>query len=365
MTANPERIAEVRLPSCFDRDAAPELVESLNEAVRNAGDEVALDLREVERFDSAGMAVILDTLKQARARGVKVRLLGLSDALYDFFTLVSIDRLLRPGETTRGAGFIERVGGVFVPMIDALRHGVSMLGFAVWSVVAAPFRGDKARADMAVDEMYLAGNGGISVVTLIGFLLGAILAMQAWVQLRLFSAEIFIADMVAVSVTREIGPLMTAILLAARSGSSIAAKLGTMVINEEVDALRQMGIHPVKYLVSPKVLALAAVAPCLCILFCAVAIIGGMLFGVLVAGIEWGAYIEQTHKALKLADLFSGLVKSSTFGVVVAVVGSTLGLGVKGGSEGVGLATTRSVVSSIFLIICVDAVFVLLLRVGA
>jgi len=365
MTDPSERTAEVRLPSCFDSDAAPELVASLNAAVRAGNEEVALDLRAVERFDSAGMAVILDTLKQARANGVKVRLLGLSDALYDFFTLVSIDRLLRPGETTRRPGFVERVGATFVPMIDAFARGLRMLGFALWSFVVAPFRGEKVRAEMAVDEMYLAGNGGISVITMIGFLLGMILAMQAWVQLRLFGAEIFIADMVAVSVTREIGPLMTAILMAARSGSSIAAKLGTMVINEEVDALRQMGIHPVRYLVSPKVLALAAVTPCLTVLFCAIAIIGGMLFGVLVAGIEWGAYIEQTHKALKLADLFSGLVKSATFGVVVALVGCTLGLGVRGGSEGVGLATTRAVVASIFLIICVDAVFVLLLRVGA
>ena len=365
MTTTSERISEVRLPSCFDRDAAPELVASLNDAVRAGNEEVALDLRAVERFDSAGMAVILDTLKQARANGVKVRLLGLSDALYDFFTLVSIDRLLRPGETTRRAGFVERIGSVFVPMLEACAHGAHMLGFAMWSVIAAPFRGEKVRADMAVDEMYLAGNGGISIVTMIAFLLGMILAMQAWVQLRLFGAEIFIADMVSVSVTREIGPLMTAILIAARSGSSIAAKLGTMVINEEVEALRQMGIHPVKYLVSPKVVALALVTPCLCVLFNMVAIIGGMLFGGLIVGIEWSAYVEQTHKALKLGDLFSGLVKSAAFGVVVAIVGCSLGLGVKGGSEGVGHATTRAVVSSIFLIICVDAVFVLLLRVGA
>lgn len=189
--------------------------------------------------------------------------------------------------------------------------------------------------------------------------------MQAWVQIKLFGADIFVADMVAVGVTREIGPLMTAILLAARSGSSIAARLGTMVINEEVDALVQMGIHPTRYLVAPKVLGLALANPCLTLVFCAMAILGGWLFGVTTVGLDAMAYLEQTHQALLPGDLLSAMIKGTTFGALIGAVACSLGLGVTGGPEGVGRATTRAVVTSIFLIILVDAFFVRFVKFGA
>ncbi|MFQ5504319.1 MAG: ABC transporter permease [Planctomycetota bacterium] len=353
-----------QLPGSLDRRSVLEVSDRMQQILGGGQKEILLDLTHIESFDSAGMALILDTLQRAEQEGSRVHLMGLTDSLYDFFSLLSVERLLESEPEPLRPSLLERIGARVSPMIDSCVQGLGLFARTLCMIVTGPFRGEKSRLGMMVGEMYLAGNGGVSIVTLISFLLGLILAMQAWVQLRLFGAEIFIADMVSVSVTREIGPLMTAILVAARSGSAIAAQLGTMVINEEVAALRQMGIHPISYLVMPKLLGLAIVTPCLCALFCFVALVGGLLFGCLLVGLEWGAYLEETHKALKLGDVVSSALKSVSFGVVIASVSCTLGLGVRGGPEGVGLATTRSVVASIFLIIVVDAIFVLLLRVG-
>ena len=168
--------------------------------------------------------------------------------------------------------------------------------------------------------------------------------------------------MVGISIVTEIGPLMTAIILAARSGSSNAAQLGSMVVGEEVDALKQMGVDPVRFLVVPKVLALAVAVLILGVVFDIVGMIGGALFGLLVADINLNAYASQTRMALDLTDFSVAMLKSLAFGICVGVVGCSLGLQVKGGSQGVGQATTNAVVLSIFLIIVVDSVFVTVQR---
>src|SRR5262249_16845752 len=155
-------------------------------------------------------------------------------------------------------------------------------------------------------------------------------------------------DMVGVSVTTEIGPLMTAIILASRSGSRNAAQLGSMVVSEELDALKQMGLQPVRFLVVPKVIALALGTALLTLVFDLIAIWGGALFGTLAAGIALNAYKDQTQQALQLGDLLIAFAKSLAFGGCVGVVGCSLGLRVEGGSEGVGKATTNAVVLSVF-----------------
>ncbi len=341
----------------------PELRREIDAVYRQC-DALTLDLSALESFDSSGMALLVEYLERGRRDGKRVELSGLQGPVCDFFSLLSVERLLDEKETKARTGFVERVGDLVLPMVDSARVSARTVGSALMGAALAPFRKEKLRFGRTAEEIFLAGNGGVPIVILIAFLLGMILAMQAWVQLRIFAAELFIADMVAVSVTREIGPLMTAILVAARSGSSIAAQLGTMVINEEVASLEQMGVHPGKYLVVPKILALAISTPCLAMLFSGVAIVGGALFGVTVVGLEWGTYLDRTHTALQIHDLLGCILKSTVFGGLVASVACGLGLNVTGGPEGVGRATTGSVVASIFLIIVVDAVFVLLFKVG-
>ncbi len=355
----------ILMPSRFDRETVPALLQEVRRGIHEGQHRICLDLREVESFDSAGMALVVGALRAAREAGLQIEIQGVQDSVYDFFSLVSVERLLEEPQALPRPGFIEGLGGLALPLAEGSQKGAILIGRSMWGWVLSPFRGQKLRLGKIAEEIFQAGNGAMFIVALIGFLLGLILAMQAWVQLKIFGADIFVADMVAVGVTREIGPLMTGVLVAARSGSSIAARLGTMVINEEVDALEQMGIHPNRYLVAPKVLGLAMATPCLTLVFCTMAILGGWLFGVTTVGLDAMAYIEQTHQALRTADILAAVIKGATFGALIAAVACSLGLGVRGGPEGVGRATTRAVVTSIFLIILVDAFFVLFVKLGA
>ncbi|MGE0142327.1 MAG: ABC transporter permease [Planctomycetota bacterium] len=344
--------------AALDRGTASATAERMTEAVAGAAGPVVVDLSRVERFDSAGLGGIVEGMREAHSKGVEVRLRGLSQPMLDFFSLLSVQRLTSATVVPPKRDPIRAVGGAVLPLLEAL----SAIGMTAWesaaAVVVGPFRRRPIRLDRLGIELDHAANGALPIVVLIGFLLGLVLAMQAWVQLRVWGAEIYVADMVGVSVLTEIGPLMTAIVLAARSGSSNAAQLGSMVVSEEIDALRQMGIDPTRFLVVPKVLSLAMSVLALGIVFDVVAICGGALFAWLVAGIEPAAFREQLSSALKLGDFAVASFKCITFGACVGVVGCALGLRVEGGSEGVGRATTNAVVLSIFLVIVVDTVFV-------
>ncbi len=364
MDSSAKSVRTLELPPLFDRSSVGTLQGEIESALEAEPDRILLDLGPVERFDSSGMALLIETLRKGRDRGIEIRLRGAGGGVLDFLSLLSVDRLVTVDRERDPRPWIVRLGAVFIPVLDSTESGLRLVGRAIVEFFRDLWTGKTMHRDRFLEEVSHAGNGGMGIVLLIGFLLGLILAMQAWIQLRVFGAVQYIADMVAVSVTREIGPLMAAILVAARSGSSIAAQLGTMTINEEVDALRQMGVHPMRYLVLPKMLALGLATPCLAILFCGAAILGGALFGILAVGIEPGVFLESTRKALKFADLLGCLLKAGVFGFLIASVGCSLGLNVKGGPEGVGRATTGAVVASIFLIIVFDAIFVLALRVS-
>lgn len=341
----------IQLAERLDRAEAPKVLGALDGAPRAAGP-VVVDLGRVEAFDSAGLGAMLEGMQRVRAAGSEVKLRGLSKPMLDFFSLVSVERLLRRPAPPPREGAIEKLGGAVEPAWHTLTGVLSVLAGIVRSLARRP------RLDRTILEVDLAAGGALGIVALIAFLLGLVLAMQAWVQLRVWGAEIYMADMVGVSVTSEIGPLMTAIILAARSGSSNAAQLGSMVIGEEIEALQQMGVHPLRFLAVPKVLALAFAAVALGIVFDAVAIAGGALFGFTAAGIQPGAYFEQTRLALEVDEYTVGKLKSLMFGIAIGVVSCALGLRVTGGSEGVARATTKAVVLPIFLIIVMDAVFV-------
>lgn len=224
-----------------------------------------------------------------------------------------------------------------------------------WTIVA-PLRGKKVRWASTFDQMVLIGVNSIPIVGVICFFVGLILAMQAAYQLERFGASIYVADLVGVSMTREMGPLLTAIIIAGRSGSAIAAEIGTMKVYEEIDALRTMGFNPVQFLVVPRLLAMLIMLPCLTLIADFVGIMGGLSFAVFSLKISFIRYVTQTVDALVMKDLITGLIKTLVFAVIVAKVGCYQGFSVKGGAEGVGKATTASVVASIFLIILADLV---------
>jgi phospholipid/cholesterol/gamma-HCH transport system permease protein len=252
------------------------------------------------------------------------------------------------------AGQIGRQTIHFLVHLDrVVRLGVDTL----WWVVVAPFKGKGLRWRSMVEQMVRIGFDSVPIVCTISFFVGLIMAMQAAYQLERFGATIFVADLVAVSIIRELGPLLTAIIIAGRSGSGIAAEIGTMKVAEEIDALRTMGLNPIGFLVVPRALAMVIVLPCLTLLADLVGIIGGYLIGVTTLDISSIRYYNQTANALVMKDLTTGLVKSGFFAMIISAVGCYQGFIVEGGAEGVGKSTTSSVVASIFLIIAADVFF--------
>jgi phospholipid/cholesterol/gamma-HCH transport system permease protein len=356
--------ASIQVESTLDRATVGSVLARIQAAEAAATSRLTLDLAQVRKFDSAGVAAILLAIQGAERRGTEIKIRGLSRELLDYFSLISVERLTAGRQAPARPGLVETVGARAIPAFRVLKDVGRTAAEAAHGIFIGPFRGSRLRVDRAVHELDVAANGAIPILILIGFLLGLILAMQAFVQLKVWGAELFIADAVGVSVTTEIGPLMTAILIAARSGSSMAAELGTMTVSEEVDALRQMGVNPTQFLMVPKVLALAITVPLLCVVFDVVAMTGSALFALFAAGIEIEAYLLQTQQALKEGEILSALLKSTIFGALIGIVACTLGFNVQGGSEGVGRATTNSVVLSIFLIIVVDAAFVAVQRMG-
>lgn len=345
-------------PTTLDRSTVGTLVDGIEAALAARPPRLTVDLGAVETFDSAGLGGVVAGMRRAKAAGVDVKLKGLNRSMLDFFSLVSVQRLVQPDARRERPDPVTAIGGIVEPML-AGGAAVARTGLAsLQELLLGPFRRRPLRLDRLAIEVDHCAAGALPIIALIAFLMGLILAMQAWVQLRVWGAEIYIADMVGVSVLAEIGPLMTAIVLAARSGSRNAAQLGAMVVGEEIQALEQMGIRPLAFLVLPKVVACAFAAMALATVFDVVAMCGGGLFAWSFAAIELDAFAEQLRTALTLSDFVVALVKSATFGACVGVVGCALGLRVQDGSEGVGRATTNSVVLGIFLVIVVDAVFV-------
>jgi phospholipid/cholesterol/gamma-HCH transport system permease protein len=201
------------------------------------------------------------------------------------------------------------------------------------------------------------GADAVPIVVLINFLVGFVMAFQGAVQLKQFGANLFVADLVGLSTTRELGPLMTAIIVAGRSGASIAAELGTMKVSEELDALRTLGFGPVRYLVLPRAAALLVALPILTLLADLVAILGGAVVGAVTLDLPLSAYLIETQKAVSLWSVGQGLVKSEVFALAIALIACQQGFATSGGAEGVGKRTTSSVVTILFTLILVDAAF--------
>jgi len=228
---------------------------------------------------------------------------------------------------------------------------------AAYYTLIAPFQGKPVRLQRAISQAMDAGVRALPIASLITFFIGLIMALQAAYELRRFGAMSAVATAVAVTMSRELGPLVTAIVVIGRSGSAFAAEIGTMKVSEEIDALETMAISPIRFLVAPKFLAMAVMLPCLTIWASVMGILGGSLFGVAQADFTFVRYIQASIDSLFLRDIVTGLIKSVMFGITITAVGCFEGLSTRGGAEQVGRSTTRAVVMSIFLVVAVDLLF--------
>lgn len=227
---------------------------------------------------------------------------------------------------------------------------------SMYWLTVAPLRGRGLRWKSSVEQMVLIGVNSVPIISILSLAVGMILALQGAYILKQFGASIYVADLVGVSMTRELSPLIAAIIVTGRSGSSFAAEIGTMKVSEEVDALITIGLNPTKFLVIPKLLAIVIMQPCVTMISNVVSMLGGLVIGLTILDLGLVRYVNQTFNALILQDIITGLIKSVIFAIIIAMVGCYEGFQVEGGAEGVGLHTTASVVKSIFLIIVADLV---------
>jgi phospholipid/cholesterol/gamma-HCH transport system permease protein len=248
--------------------------------------------------------------------------------------------------------FYSRIGE---RVINFFRFFAGIAGLGVQTIALIP--GKPYGGRRFLEQAKRIGIDSFPISSLVAFFIGVIMAMQSAYIMQKMSSEIYIASIVAVSLTRELGPVITALIVAGRSGAGITAEIGTMAVTEQVDALQTLGSNPVKYLVVPRFLSLTLMMPILTIFADAIGIFGGYLIAVYRLSIRSSLYMNMTFQTLVYKDLFTGLIKTVFFGMIIALVACHEGLNVRGGAEGVGKATTKSVVNTFILIIIADCIF--------
>jgi len=343
------------IPAILDRDTAQAVRDDVIARLDRGERKLVLDLSAVTRADSFGIAALLESYEETRARGGELTITNISDHLEELLAFFRVDRVLKAGDARpRPPSLLEQFGDWGTGVIEGATQQAALCldGFAMTFI--GPFTGRGPKGAHVARQLDAVGMGSTGIVALIAGMLGLIMALQAAYQLRQFGANVFVAEFVGVAMTRELGPLITAIVIAARSGSAMAAELGTMVVTEEVDALRVMAIEPRRFLVAPRFVAMIVALPGLALLADAAGIFGGFMVGVVGLQISPSFYIQQTIESIHLSDVMTGLVKSFVFGCVIAVIACQQGLSLRGGPEAVGRATTRAVVLSILIVILAD-----------
>ncbi len=325
---------------------------------------IAVDLSQVSYLDEFGVLILVELKKIVSAENGTFALQNVSTTFQQTLSLLKFDSLgrKRPFSKAPRQGAFLRIGDAALRYISDLKDAISFVGSVFLAMGQAFLNPRRIRIDDTLLYMQRVGVDGLPIVALISFLLGLIMAFMSSVQLQQFGANIYVASLVSLAMTRELGPIMTAIIVAGRSGSSFAAEIGTMKISEEVDALFTMGFDPVRFLVVPKMLAAVIMVPILILFSDIFAIVGGMLVGVFMLDLTAGAYIDQTIKTLELFDVFWGVLKGGVFAALVAAIGCLRGFQVRGGAASVGEATTSAVVTSLFFIIFTDSMFSVILR---
>jgi phospholipid/cholesterol/gamma-HCH transport system permease protein len=319
--------------------------------------EMVLDGAAVDAMDTAGAWVLDGVVRSLEGGGrrVRLRLRAGDEALLGMVRASAA--AAAPPPAPPPAGLLERVGRFTA---EAGRRAPGVLAFLGESAVVAArglARPRRVRWRQVLRDLQAAGFAALPIIGLLSFLMGLVIAYQGAVQLRRYGAAIFVADLVGFAMLRELSPLLTAIVVAGRSGSAYAAQIGTMKVTEEVDALRTVGIPPLELLVLPKVAALMVALPLLSVYADVLGVAGGMVVASSELGVSAADFLDRLARAMRISDYLVGIGKAPVFAAIIAVTGCYQGFQVSGDAESVGRRTTVSVVQSVFLVIVVDAVF--------
>ncbi len=339
-----------------------EIEAALRAAQPGAARRVTLDLGEVAAMDTAGAYLIARWLRQFSGGGAEIEVRASKPAHAALIRRVELAQrapLARPGHSAL-ARLAFRVGRATLGFGRIAADLLGFFGLVSVTIARTAMRPQRLRLAAIVAHVERIGLHALPILGLLSFLIGVVLAYQGADQLRYYGAEIFTVNLLGVSILRELGVLLTAIMVAGRSGSAFTAEIGTMKVNEEVDAMRTLGLDPIEVLVLPRIVAMAITLPLLTLYASLMSLAGGALMAMIALDISLAQFLTQLREALVVSTFWVGMVKAPVFAFLIALVGCFEGLQVTGSAESVGTHTTKSVVEAIFLVIVADAAFSIL-----
>jgi phospholipid/cholesterol/gamma-HCH transport system permease protein len=343
-------------------DDAAAIWRDLRQATAAEASGVVFDLSNVNAVDGGVMALLVEVRAVLAAGGVKAEIVGANQGVETIVDLYAGHEGVTKRTRRKPEGTVAQIGRGTVEAKDEVKAILDFLGsmvLAAGTLLRHPRAGNWKEVAPLCEKT---GANALPIVFLINFLVGFVMAFQSARQLKMFGANIYVADLVGISLTRELAPLMTAIIVCGRSGAGFAAELGSMKVNEEIDALRTLGLTPFGWLVVPRVVALVLVVPILTLIADFVGIAGGLLVGIIDLDLTARGYLIETLTAVHAWDVLTGLLKSLVFAVAIALIACQQGFAATGGAEGVGKRTTSTVVTCLFAVVILDALFTVAFR---
>jgi phospholipid/cholesterol/gamma-HCH transport system permease protein len=312
------------------------------------------DVSGVSEFDSAGVLLFIEYFERFQ-KETEIEVVGYSDNQKEMYNL--LNKNIQENATLRKKSYLENLGKHTLEIYKDIKNFITFTGHLFYAMFHTFVKPSDIRFKETVYHIHQSGFNAIIIIGLTSFLVGMVISYQGSVQLAKFGADIFIVDTVALSITRELGPMITAIVIAGRSGSAYTAEIGAMKITEEIAAMRTMGFDPYTFLVLPRVFALMVSLPLLIFFADIIGILGGMVASNMQLGISMTQFIDRVYEVLEVKHYLLGMMKGPVFAFFIAAIGCFRGLQVSNNTESIGLNTTKSVVNGIFLVIAFDALF--------
>jgi phospholipid/cholesterol/gamma-HCH transport system permease protein len=350
-------VSELRCGGVWSVHTIADLEQRLAEAHWPDSGDVVVDGSGITALDTSGAWLLHRTIRQREARGCVVRVQGLRTEFAALLQLLAAREIPLEVPNIPPPPWLARVGRRAWASIAGGRAYLAFVGETALALLGALRHPRRLRWRPILHNVQTAGVDALPITGLLSFLMGIVIAYQGADQLQRFGANIFVVDLVALAMLRELSPLLTAIIIAGRSGSAYTAQIGTMKVTEEIDALRTIGVGAQELLVLPKVIALVIVMPLLTVYTNVTGVLGGMVMASMRLGVGFDVFIDRLDEAIQFSSYWTGLAKAPVFAIIVALVGCYRGFHVSGSADSVGAQTTLSVVQSIFLVIVTDALF--------
>ncbi len=326
--------------------------------------ELIIDVSGIVSMDSAGAMVLVKARDEAAARSIPFQILNMTAGMKRTMNLLDYEEAFGDRDSSHYSTptVAERLKDVCIDTYNDFIRVMVFVGELLSALLYSVIHPFSIRWADSLLYIKRAGVDGLPILGLISFLIGLIIAFMSSLQLKQFGANIYVASFLAIAIVRELGPIMTAIVVAGRSGSAFAAEIGTMKVNEEIDALTVLGFDPVRFIAVPKVLASMVAVPLLTLYATLFGILGGLVVGVAGLDLTPYTYIQQTIKSIAVFDILSGIVKAVVFAILISGISCQRGFETGEGAEAVGISATSAVVSSIFLIIVADSIFAIVIH---